>query len=113
MSRFHSSAKTCNRTRRRPAPPGAGAGENPEHLRDEPDPPERLLEVAPEGLLVKSAEASKVREIDPSAQREHRFEQLPQKLALPETNLAIANVSHFPEHGGHHRREKRLSKLRP
>ena len=68
--------------------------------------------MAPEGLLMKGAEAGQVREIDSPPQREHCLEQLPQELALPEANLAVVNVGHFPEHGGHHRREKRLWKHR-
>jgi hypothetical protein len=79
----------------------------------EPDPLERLLEVAPEGLLVKRTEASQVRKIDAAPQREHRVEQLPHKTALPSIDPVVVNVGHFPENSGHHRREKRLSKLRP
>ena len=79
----------------------------------EPDPVERLLEVAPERLLVKGAEAGQIREVDPAPKGKHRPKQLMQKLALPEANGAVVNVGHFPENGSDHRREKRLSKLRP
>lgn len=79
----------------------------------EPYPTKRLPEMAPESLLVEGAETGQVREIDTSPQREHCFEQLPQKLALPEADLAVVNVSHLPEYGGHHRREKWLWEHRP
>ena len=77
----------------------------------EPDPLERLLEVAQaipdrqERLLVKSAEAGQIREVDPASKGKHRLKQLVQKLALPKANGAVVNVSHFPENSGHHRRE--------
>jgi hypothetical protein len=61
--------------------------------------------MAPEGLLVELAEAGQVRKVDPAAQRKYRPEQLPHKTALPKANLAVVNVSHLPENGGHHRRE--------
>ena len=61
------------------------------------------------GLFVKPAEAGQIREIDTPAQRKHRLEQVPKKAALPSPDLAVVNVGHFPENGGDHRREKRLS----
>ena len=68
--------------------------------------------MAPERLLVEGAEAGQVCEIDPSPQSKHRPEQFLQKLALPESNLAVVNVGHLSEDGGHHRRKKRLWKHR-
>jgi hypothetical protein len=69
--------------------------------------------MASERLLVEEAEASQIRETGPTSQREDRLEQFLQKLALPEADLVVVNVSHLSEDGGHHRREKRLSGLRP
>ena len=71
----------------------------------EPDPLKRLFEMPPVGLFVKPAEAGQIREIDTSAQRKHRLEQLPQEAALPSPNTAVVNVAHLPEDGGYHRRE--------
>ena len=79
----------------------------------EPNPLECLLEMAPEGLLVELAEAGQVRKVDPAAQRKHYLEQLSEKATLPRADLTVVNVSRLPEHGGHHRREKRLWKHGP
>jgi hypothetical protein len=69
--------------------------------------------VTPEGLLVKSAETGQIREIDSASKGKHRLKQLLQEAALPNPNLAVVNVSHLPENGGYHRREKRLWEHRP
>jgi len=61
--------------------------------------------MAPKCLFVEEAEAGQVREIGSTPQRKYRPEQLPHKTALPKANLAVVNVSHLPENGGHHRRE--------
>ena len=51
-------------------------------------------------------------ETHPTPQRKHCLKQLPQKAALPDVDLAVVNVGHFPEYGGYHRRKQRLWKHR-
>ncbi|MCS4199827.1 hypothetical protein [Salinibacter ruber] len=60
----------------------------------EPNPSERLLKMSPERLLVEKAEASQIGETGPTPQRKHRPEQLLEKLALPEADPVVVNVSH-------------------
>jgi hypothetical protein len=78
----------------------------------EPDPPECLLKMSSKSLLMESAEAGQIREVDPTSKSEESSKQLLQELALPEADLTVVSLSHLSENGSHHRREKRLWKHR-